>query len=71
MFNTTGSATYKLNRLLNLKQVYFYLSLREKERKREDEQGRGRDREGDRGPKVGSTLTAESPMEGSNSQTVR
>ena len=30
------------------------------------EQGRGREREGNRGSEVGSMLTAESPIQGSN-----
>ena len=46
--------------------IYF-----ERERKRESKQRRGREREGARGSKVGSAMTAESPMQGSNSPTVR
>ena len=37
----------------------------------EREWGRDREREGDRGSEVGSVLTVESPMQGSNSRTVR
>ena len=33
--------------------------------------GRGAEREGDRRSEVGSVLTAESPMQGLNSQTMR
>ena len=48
----------------------FILRERERERERENKQERGRER-GDRKPQAGSTLSAQSPMQGSVSQTVR
>ena len=38
---------------------------------RESKWGRGREREGERDSQAGSTLSVQSPMQGSNSQTVR
>ena len=40
-------------------------------RERESNQGRGREREGERESQAGSTLSAQSPMRGPNSRTVR
>ena len=44
---------------------------RERERERTRAQAGERQRDRERGSKVGSALTAESPMQGSNSGTVR
>ena len=43
----------------------------EREREREHVGGGGAETEGDRGSEVSSALTAESSMQGSNSQTMR
>ena len=54
--------------------IFIYLKclfLRERERERENVSRKGAEREGDRGFEVGSALTAESPMRGSNLQTMR
>ena len=45
---------------------FIYYEERERERERERTSGGGAEREEDRGPYVGSVLTAESPMRGSN-----
>ena len=53
--------------------IYFWERERERERERESThehtRGRGREREADRGSEAGSALTAESLMQGSDSQT--
>ena len=49
--------------------LFIYLPIFERERERACKQKR--DRDGERGSKVGSVLTAESLIQGSNSQTMR
>ena len=49
----------------------FFERKRERERERERTNKGGAEREGDRRSKAGSMPTAETPMWGSNSQTVR
>ena len=57
-------SSYKFN---CFKFVYFIL----REREREREQGRSKEEEGERKYQADSGLSAQSPMQGSNSQNVR
>ena len=49
----------------------MFIFERERERERDTASRGGAEREGDRGSKVGSTLTAKNWVQGSNPQTAR
>ena len=65
------SAVYFQEMLFFLSLFIYFKKERERGRERERPSGEGAEREGDRGSEAGSVLTAESPLQGLNSQTMR